>query len=102
MTTKLSQKRREEIIKKYGKIPTKEEVFQKIRESQERLIVSLAKAWEVAPPDPAIRKEVLEAMGKAVELREKVYGKVLKEEHPEIKESYEKLSKILENEAKAN
>ena len=96
---RLAKKQKEEIIKKYGKVPSKEEIFQKIRESQERLVASLIKAWEAAPDDPKIRKELLQAMERAVNLRKEVYKKLIKEEPPEIKESYEKLHKILEKEA---
>lgn len=95
---KLTTKQKREIIKKYGKIPTKDEVFQKLRESQERMIVSLAAAWETAPDDPKIRKQLLEAIEKAVKFRERLYTEVLEEEPPEIRESYTKLRKILEKE----
>lgn len=97
---KLTSQKKEEIIKKYGKIPTKEELFQKIKRSQERLLVSLIRAWETAPDDPKIREEVLEAIEKAVRLREKIYKDVVKEEPPEIEESYKKLRKILDREAR--
>lgn len=97
---KLTRQKKEEIIKKYGKIPTKEELFQKIKRSQERLLVSLIRAWETAPDDPKIREEVLEAIEKAARLHEKIYKDVVKEEPPEIEESYKKLRKILDREAR--
>ena len=100
MAKKLSKKKKEEIIKKYGKIPSKKELFDKIKESQERLVVSLVMAWKTAPDGPKIREEIIEAMEKALNLREKVYKKVIKEEPPEIRESYNKLREILESEAK--
>lgn len=98
--TKLTKEKKEELIKKFGHIPTKEEVFDKIRQAQERLVVSLIAAWESAPSDPAVREQILEAMKEAVNLREKVYEKVLKEDPPDIKESYAKLRVIIEQEAK--
>ncbi len=98
---KLSEEKKEELIKKFGHIPTKEEVFEKIRQAQERLVVSLIAAWESAPEDPAIRSQILDAMKESLSLREKVYKKVLKEEPPDIKKSYEKLRAIIQEEAKS-
>ncbi len=102
MVKKLSKKRKEEIIKKYGKIPSKKEIFEKIKQSQERMIVALARAWEVAPDDPKTREELMEATEKAVKLREKLYKDLIKEEPPEIRESYEKLKGIIDAEARSN
>ena len=88
---KLSEKRKDN--KKA--VPSKKEVFEKIRKSQERLVVSLAAAWEASPDDPEIREQLMAASEKALKLREKVYKQVLKEEPPDVRESYEKLkSKI--------
>lgn len=98
----MNKKQKEEIIKKYGKIPTKEEIFQKIKESQERMVVALAKAWETAPNDPKIKKQLLEAIEKALQFRNKLYKDLLKEEPPNIRESYEKLQGILEKEVSSN
>lgn len=78
------------------KILSKKEIFEKIKESQERLIVSLAAAWESAPDDPEIRKQLIEASKKAVNLREKVYKNILKEEPPDVRDSYEKLRAKIE------
>lgn len=86
--------------KKKEKIYSKKELFNKIRESQEKLIVSLAAAWETAPDDPKIRKQLMEASEKAIKLREKVYKEVLDEEPPDVRESYEKLRNKLEEEIK--
>lgn len=102
MSAKLTKKEKEEIIKKYGKIPSKEEIFEKIKQSQEKMIVSLARAWEVAPNDPGIKEELMEATEKAVKLREKLYKDLIKEEPPELRESYEKLKDILDAEASSN
>ena len=99
---KLSKKKKEEIIKKYGKVPTKEELFEKIKESQERMIVSLALAWEEVPNDPKIRAKLLKATEKAVKLREKLYEDIIGEEAPDIKKSYERLKEILKKEASSN
>ncbi len=97
----LSKKEKTKIVNKYGKIPSKKEILQKIKHSQERLVVSLAKAWETAPDDPEIRRDIIAAMQKALELRSKIYSKVVKETPPEIRESYDRLSKIIEKEAKS-
>jgi len=94
---KLSKKKKEEIIKKYGKIPSKEEVFQKLKESQERLVYSLAKAWETAPDNPQIRSELLEAMEKALKLRSDLYKDIIKEEPPDLKDTYDKLQEIVDD-----
>ena len=45
----LTGKQREKLIKQFGHVPTKEEIFQKIEESQERLVSSLAGMWQTAP-----------------------------------------------------
>ncbi len=102
MPKKPSKKREQEIIAKYGKIPTKQELFEKIKESQERIIISLVKAWEVVPDNIEDRKQLLEASGKAMNLRDSLYKKLLREEPPSLKKSYNKLSKILEKESSNN
>lgn len=99
---KLSKKQKEEIIKKYGKVPSKEEIFEKLRKSQEKLVVSLALAWESAPDDPKIRKDLLNAMEEAVKLRDGIYKGFMKEEPPDIRKSYEKLKDILRREASSD
>lgn len=102
MKNKLNAKQKEEIIKKYGKIPSKEEVFEKIAASQEKLIAALMGAWESAPNDPKIRKDLLKAMEKAMDLRAKVYKKVIKKEPPNLIESYENLKKVLLSNSDSN
>lgn len=57
----------------------KKDFFQKIKDTQDRLIYSLARAWGAAPNDPIVRKKLLRAMAKALQLREKIYLKILKE-----------------------
>ncbi len=88
---KLSKKRREEIMKQFGgRMPTKEEIFEKIRASQERLMEFLAGAAKTAPEDPQIRKQLLEVIEKAGNLRKSVYKNVLKTKPPKIREESEK------------
>lgn len=68
---KLTKQRRERMIKEFGHIPTKEELFAKIQASQQNLLNALAGAWDNAPDDPKIRSELLNAMKKAINLRDK-------------------------------
>lgn len=70
---KLDPKTKERLIKEFGHIPTKEEIFEKLIQSQERMIKALAGASRTAPHDPQIRAQILKAMEKAVKLREKIY-----------------------------
>ena len=76
---KLSKKRKEEIMKQFGgRMPTKEEIFQKIMESQERMAQALKGAWETKPDDPKIRKQLLEVGERSAKLKkgiQKVFGK---------------------------
>lgn len=81
---KLSKKKEKELIKKFGHIPTKEEIFEHIKASQERMIWALGKAMETAPDDPKIRQQLLEAVEKATTLRDAIYKEVLKEETPPL------------------
>lgn len=81
---KLSKIKEKELIKKFGHIPTKEEIFERIKASQERMIWALGKAMETAPDDPKIRQQLLEAVEKATNLREAIYKEVLKEETPPL------------------
>jgi len=67
---KLTKKQRERIIKEFGHIPTKEELFEKIMASQERMAKALAGAWENAPDDPKIKKQLLEAGEKSAKLKD--------------------------------
>jgi major membrane immunogen (membrane-anchored lipoprotein) len=63
----------EKIIKELGHIPTKEELFEKLIQSQEKMIQALAGAARTAPDDPEIRKQLLKAMEKAIRLRKRIY-----------------------------
>lgn len=92
--------RRSKTKPKKKNVPSKKETFEKIRKSQERLIVSLASAWESAPDDPEIRAQLMSATEKAVQLRERLYKEILKEDPPDVKQSYEKLKGKLEEEIK--
>lgn len=83
MRARLTKKWKQELIKKYGHVPTKKEIFQKLKESQERLIYPLAGAWQTAPDDPEERKKLLKSIKEAIKLREKVY-KMIGEKPPEI------------------
>ena len=89
MKPKLSKKREAELIKKYGHVPTKEEIFEKIKASQERMMQALAGALATAPKDPKIREQLLEAVEKATKLRGKIYKDLLKEKPPRPKTSEE-------------
>lgn len=83
MRLKLKKRQREELIQKFGHIPTRKEIFEKIKKSQERLIYSLAGAWETAPDNPHERKQLLKAIEKAIKMREEIY-KMIGEKPPEI------------------
>lgn len=82
---KLSKKRREEIMKEFGgRMPTREEIFEKIKASQERLMTALAGAAKTAPDDPVVRKHLMEVVERAGGLRKKIYKDVLKEKPPKV------------------
>ncbi|MEX2028170.1 MAG: hypothetical protein WD988_01570 [Candidatus Curtissbacteria bacterium] len=91
MKPKLTKKRKEEIMKQFGgRMPTKEELFEKIRASQERMMTALAGAAKTAPDDPEIRKELMEVIEKAASLRKGVYKEILKEKPPKIHDENDK------------
>ena len=50
------------IIKEYGHIPTKKEIFQKIRESQDRMMTALQGAFNHMPEDPKLRQQFIDAL----------------------------------------
>lgn len=60
---------------------SKEEIFQRIRESQERLMKALQGAWETMPEDvdPKERMMLLAAIEKTAKLRDKVNRKIFRE-----------------------
>ena len=75
---KLTKEQRERIIKEFGHIPTKEEIFDRIIASQERLAEALAGAWKNAPADAETREKLLEIGEKSAKLRDgikKAFGK---------------------------
>lgn len=72
--TKLGRKQKEKLTAKFGHVPTKEEMFAHIKESQEKLVRSLAGALATAPDDSQTREQLLKAFEKATNLRIKLYG----------------------------
>ena len=54
------------------------EIFQKIKESQERMIKALEGTWKTAPDDPEIRKQLTEAVAKTAKMQ-KAIKKIIKE-----------------------
>ena len=88
MKSKLTKKQREKIMKQYGgRMPTKEEIFEKIKASQERMMQALAGAARTAPDDPKVRSQLLEVIERAAKLRGKIYKQVLKEKPPKVREN---------------
>jgi hypothetical protein len=93
MATKLSKKQKEKIMKQYsGRMPTQEEVMEKIKASQERLMQALAGMARTAPDDPEIKTEIMKAIEKAADLRKRIYKEVVKEEVPRIHEEGEEVN----------
>ena len=87
MKSRLTKKQREKIMKQFGgRMPTKEEIFEKIKASQERMMQALAGATRTVPDDPETRKQLLEVIERAATLRKNIYKKVIKEKPPKIKE----------------
>ncbi|EKD58101.1 MAG: hypothetical protein ACD_57C00031G0009 [uncultured bacterium] len=88
MKSKLTKKQREKIMKQFGgRMPTKEEIFEKIKASQERMMQALAGAARTAPSDPETRKQLLGVIERAATLRKKIYKQVIKEKPPKVKEN---------------
>ena len=67
-----------------GRMPTKEEIFQKLAASQERLMNALKGAYENVPNDPNVRSELMETIDKATKLRSKLYKDVIKRKPPKL------------------
>jgi hypothetical protein len=78
MAAKLSPAVKKRLIKKYGHVPTKKEVFQKIQESQDRLMAALKGAYENMPEDPGLREQFLDALEQAAKLNKGI-KQVIKE-----------------------
>lgn len=79
MREKLTKKQKDKLIKEFGHIPTKEEIFSKIRQSQETMMAALKGAWDTAPDDPKIRKQLVDVVEKASKLRHKIYNDILQD-----------------------
>jgi len=88
MKSKLTKKQREKIIKQFdGRMPTKKEIFERIKASQERMMQALAGAARTAPDDPEARKQLLEVIERTAKLRSKIYKQILKEKPPKVREN---------------
>lgn len=68
----LTKKQKDELIEKYGHIPTEEEVVENIRASSQKVLTALAAAWDSAPDDPKIKADIVKALKKALDLRKKI------------------------------
>lgn len=69
MKKKISKKDKQRIIKEFGHYPpTKEEIFQKIMESQKRMAEALVGAWKTAPGEEE-KKMLIEVGEKAAKLQ---------------------------------
>lgn len=91
MKSKLTEAQRKKIMKQFGgRMPTQEEIFEKIKASQERLMTALAGAARTAPNDPEIKKQLMEAIEKAGSLRKRIYKEVIKEAPPKIHNDLDK------------
>lgn len=62
MKPKLTKAQRERVLKEFGHIPTKEEVFAKIQASQVRMMNALQEAFENMPEDEALRGQFLDTL----------------------------------------
>ena len=76
---KLSKRRKEEIMKQFGgKMPTKASILKKIIESQERMANALKGAYESAPDDPEVKKQLIEVGERTSKLKKEI-EKLLKD-----------------------
>lgn len=92
MATKLTKKQKGEIVEKFGRVPTEDEIVEAIKASQERLMQALAGMARTAPDDPEIKKEIMQAIEKAADLRKRIYKEVIKEETPRIHSEEEQVN----------
>lgn len=78
MKDKITEKDKQKIIKEFGHYPpTKEELFQKIMESQKKLNEALAGAWN-SVPEEGEKKQLIKIGEKAAKLQsgiKKAFGK---------------------------
>lgn len=69
---KLSKAQKDKLVKEFGHMPTQEEVFNKIKASQQKMMWALAKAWDAAPDDPKVRKQLIDVIEKAAKFDKKL------------------------------
>jgi heme oxygenase len=72
MSAKLTPQQRKRLIKEFGHIPTKKELFAKIQESQETMLKALEEAYKNLPDDPDIRGQFIEALERTSKLHKKL------------------------------
>lgn len=65
-------------------MPTQEEIFEKIKASQERMMQALKGAYDSATDDSESRAQLLKAIEKATRLRGKIYDTLIKEKPPKL------------------
>jgi len=71
---KLAKKPKQKVLEEQDSAaPTEEEIVERIKASQERLMQALAGKARNVPDDPEIKKEVMEAIEKAADLRKRIY-----------------------------
>jgi len=85
-----TREKRKKLVAKFGQSFSEEEILEKLKQSQEKMIRALAGALTTAPDDPEIRSELLEAVEKAMQMRSKIYG-MIGETPPKIKINIEEL-----------
>jgi len=93
MAAKVSKKQKEGILDESSSTtPTDEEIIERIKASQERLMQALAGMARSAPDDPEIKAEIMQAIEKAANLRKRIYKEVIKEETPKIHSEEEQVN----------
>ena len=80
---KLTKKQHERMIKEFGHIPTKEEIFAKMEASLARMNEALEGAWKTMPDDMKIRKDMTEVVARSAKLRQGVYQSLIKKPVPQ-------------------
>ncbi len=79
---KLTKKQKDRMIKEFGHIPTKEEIFAKLEVSLTRMNNALEGAWKTMPDDYKTRNDMEEIVSRSAKLREGVYQSFLKKPAP--------------------
>lgn len=93
MTAKVSKKQKERILDEPSSTaPTDEEIVERIKASQERLMQALVGMARSAPDDPGIKAEIMQAIEKAADLRKRIYKEVLKQETPKIHDEKDQIN----------